>query len=128
MNSTIVNIRSPVVWISVRFIESSIPWHAIAKKALVVSHATDIEAIIARLFSEAKDIQPGSAECDLLLHNLDPGPTRVLDLCFLYRQQVIIHLFAVSELEGCQTFPKLYDVADPEEYEVLCGLVHPSVM
>jgi hypothetical protein len=126
MNSTIVNIRSPVVWISIRFIEDSIPWHAIAKKALVVSHAKDIEAIIARLFSEAKEIQPGSAECDLLLCNLDP--TRVLGLCFVYRQQVIIHLFAVSGLEGCQTLLKLYDVADPKEYEILCDLAHPSVM
>jgi hypothetical protein len=126
MNSTLVYIRGSINWIRVRFIEDTIPLQAIAKELLVVSHAVDIKAIIACLFSEAKDIQPGPAECDLLLHNVDP--TRVLDLCLLYRYQVIVHLFAMCGLEGCQILPKLCDVADPEEYEVLYGLLHLSGM
>jgi len=96
----------------------------VAKKQLVVAHAEDIEAIIARVFSQAEDIQPWSAECYPLLYDFDP--TRVLGLCFVDRYQVTVHMFAASRLEGFQILPELCDVADPKENEVLCDLIQRS--
>lgn len=98
MKSTLVYIRSPIVWIRVGLIKDTIPLHMIAKIQLVVSHAVHIEAIVACLFSETKGIQPGSAESYLLLYEFDP--TGVLDPCFVYRYQVIVDMLAVSRLEG----------------------------
>jgi hypothetical protein len=98
MNSTVVYVSSPINWIRVGFIEETIPSHAVAEKGLVVSHRVDIETIVTCPFSEAKDIQPGSAECYLLLYDFNPS-TRVFGLFFVYRYQVFVHLFAVSGLE-----------------------------
>ena len=98
MNSTFVYVGSPVNWVRVGFIEETIPLHAVAEKRLVVSHRVDIETIVTRPFSEAKDIQAGSTECYLLLYDFNPS-TRILDLCFVYRYQVFVHLFAMSGLE-----------------------------
>jgi len=122
MQSSSIVVHRSVHWVRIRLDKYRVPISLVAKELLVVTHAALIEASISRVLVYAKIIHASTAECNLVLRDIDYGGIAWISgvcLCNSDRGKVIFHVFCSCWLEGLQSGSERCCVVNPEKYEIL---------